>query len=331
MADVDRLRCSVVVPAYNASATLANCLDALTHQTVDAGQVEILVVDDGSTDRTAAIAEGFGVRLVRLEANRGRIVARRTGAERATCELLVFCDSRVICEPTVLESALRLAEAGTWPLMMGSDFPEDYQGLFGKFYFGIYRRVWPGNFPLPLDGSQTLLTAENFPRVPKGMGVFACPRDFFLRHQPAQTDRHVSDDTLLFQSMVDERPIVRTSALRCHYVHRTRIAAELRHLLGRGTLFNSFYLRPGQRYFAWYLLGWAVLTGLIVAVAAGALPWWLLPAAAGAAWLAAAAWLAYSPLSLAIALLLLPPTVAAFGAGILRGHIRDALKALRGR
>ena len=67
----DQIRFSVVVPAYNEAAYLGRALDSLQHQDYD-GTYEIIVVDNNSTDNTAAIAARYGVRLVK-EAQQGAV------------------------------------------------------------------------------------------------------------------------------------------------------------------------------------------------------------------------------------------------------------------
>ncbi len=107
---------SVVVPAYNAEQTLGECLDALAAQTVACEQYEVIVVDDGSTDRTAEIARSprerprdaplrgpsrawrnrrSGSPAVRLvqQANAGPAAARNRGAVEARGDLLLFTDA----------------------------------------------------------------------------------------------------------------------------------------------------------------------------------------------------------------------------------------------
>src|ERR1700685_2556373 len=75
-------RASVIVPARNAARTLARTLSAISGQELDGGY-EVLVVDDGSTDATAAIAAGMpGVTLLQ-QAPVGPAPARNLGAEHA--------------------------------------------------------------------------------------------------------------------------------------------------------------------------------------------------------------------------------------------------------
>jgi CDP-glycerol glycerophosphotransferase len=88
-------RVSVVVPVYNVAAYLETCLNSLARQTM--GDLEVVMVDDGSTDESADIAERFAAsdarfRLVR-QANAGLSAARNTGGEHARGEFIAFVDS----------------------------------------------------------------------------------------------------------------------------------------------------------------------------------------------------------------------------------------------
>jgi GT2 family glycosyltransferase len=82
-------RVSVVVCSYNGEATIGACLEALSR--LDYPDYEVIVVDDGSTDRTAEIAAGFDVQLIRSD-NRGLSAARNLGIEAATGEIVAFTD-----------------------------------------------------------------------------------------------------------------------------------------------------------------------------------------------------------------------------------------------
>ena len=73
---------SVVVPFFESEATIANCLAAVTSQTFARTRYEVIAVDDGSTDRGAAIAQRAGVRLLQQE-NRGAPAARNAGIAAA--------------------------------------------------------------------------------------------------------------------------------------------------------------------------------------------------------------------------------------------------------
>jgi glycosyltransferase involved in cell wall biosynthesis len=88
------LSIAVVVPAYNEEARLGSVLSVLL---AAPGLDEIVVVNDGSRDGTAAVARGFGaVRLVDLPENRGKGAAMRCGALATTADLLLFLDADLI-------------------------------------------------------------------------------------------------------------------------------------------------------------------------------------------------------------------------------------------
>ena len=97
---------SVVVPALNEQKYIGKCLSSLRVQTYPRELYEIIVVDNASTDRTAEIARGFGVKVVHEpEGGVGR--ARHRGAEEARGEIIAGTDADAIAPPTWLEAIAR--------------------------------------------------------------------------------------------------------------------------------------------------------------------------------------------------------------------------------
>ena len=94
---------SVVVPVYNGGTALALCLDALLASTHP--RFEVIVVDDASTDASAAVAAERGVRVISQPKRSGPSVARNTGAAQAQGALLVLLDADVVVPPTALSQA----------------------------------------------------------------------------------------------------------------------------------------------------------------------------------------------------------------------------------
>lgn len=88
----DRLPITVVIPAYNRAHMLAGAvLSALGQR--PRPPAEVIVVDDGSADDTAAVAERLGATVIRHPHNRGLAAARNTGLAAASCEWVAFLDS----------------------------------------------------------------------------------------------------------------------------------------------------------------------------------------------------------------------------------------------
>lgn len=99
------MRASVVIPAFNAAKTIDACLDGCLKQSTPA--LEIIVVDDGSTDDTRErVAKHAGVTLL-TQANAGPAAARNYGILETQGEVVVFTDSDCIPEPEWIENLLR--------------------------------------------------------------------------------------------------------------------------------------------------------------------------------------------------------------------------------
>lgn len=92
---------SVVIPAYNYAHYLAEAVDSVLAQTY--APVELIVVNDGSTDGTRELLDGYGDRIVAIhQENQGLSAARNTGIRRATHEFVAFLDADDIWEPEKL-------------------------------------------------------------------------------------------------------------------------------------------------------------------------------------------------------------------------------------
>ena len=90
---------SVIIPAHNEEAYLERTLEALSRQNY--GWFEVIVVANGCTDRTDAIARGRCQRLIVLS-QKGLGVARNLGARMARGEMLLFLDADTLLEPMAL-------------------------------------------------------------------------------------------------------------------------------------------------------------------------------------------------------------------------------------
>ena len=107
-----QIEITVIVPAYNAEKTIGFCLDSILRQTP---RIEIVVIDDCSTDRTPEILERYRARhenilVIRNEKNIGQGLSRNKGIEVAQGRYLSFVDADDCIDEHMLEDMLSLSE-----------------------------------------------------------------------------------------------------------------------------------------------------------------------------------------------------------------------------
>jgi cellulose synthase/poly-beta-1,6-N-acetylglucosamine synthase-like glycosyltransferase len=155
---------SVIVPAYNEQECIADTVDSLL---ASDHPLEIVVVDDGSTDDTAAIAESFTdprVRVVR-QANAGKSAALNTGIAHAHHEIIVMMDGDTIFEPGTVRALVQPFAAGEVGAVAGNAKIVNRSSLITRWQhveyvvgFAIDRRVYD--------------TMRCMPTVPGAVGAF---------------------------------------------------------------------------------------------------------------------------------------------------------------
>ena len=95
-------RLSVIVPAYNEEATILETLARVKAQKLDQIEIEVVVIDDGSSDATVAKLEAnpdLYRRLVRMPENGGKEAAVKAGLEQATGDYVLFQDADLEYDP----------------------------------------------------------------------------------------------------------------------------------------------------------------------------------------------------------------------------------------
>lgn len=130
---------SVVVPAYNCAQTIAQTIESLLKQTNPFSQ--IVIVDDGSTDDTAAVIKSFDSVKFIYQDNAGPACARNTGAKAANTEWVVFTDSDCIAHQDWCEKLSRGFSESKHGAVMGSYGIANSSSLLARCVHGeiLYR------------------------------------------------------------------------------------------------------------------------------------------------------------------------------------------------
>jgi GT2 family glycosyltransferase len=124
-----RTTCSLVIPVHNRAALTRQCLDTLLASPADSAEVEIVVVDDASTDSTPEMVAAYGdrIRIVRHEQNAGFGTSCNDGAAAASGDWLVFLNNDTVPQPGWLDALLAYAARHDRLGMLGAKllFPND--------------------------------------------------------------------------------------------------------------------------------------------------------------------------------------------------------------
>lgn len=130
---------SVIIPTHNAANTLDACLKSIFAAKYD-GPVEVIVVDDCSSDRTRDIASVYDCRLVRRSKSGGPAVARNSGARVAQHDLLLFVDSDTEMLADTIEQGVRALQQPGIAAVTGMYEREPINEGFSQRYYSYLKR-----------------------------------------------------------------------------------------------------------------------------------------------------------------------------------------------
>jgi len=132
---------SIVVPSFNSAKTIGACVESIQNQTYP--NLEIIVVDDGSTDETLVNASKYGVHVIALKENRGAPHAMNVGAEKAEGKHIFFLDSDIVAPQRLIERAVNLLIRNTDCAAVGGWYvPTDGHKAYSLLLrIGMYNRL----------------------------------------------------------------------------------------------------------------------------------------------------------------------------------------------
>lgn len=182
---------SVVIPTYNRCAIVADAVDSALAQTY--AQLQVVVVDDGSTDATCELlAKKYGSRIVLVsKPNGGVSTARNMGIDAAAGEYIAYLDSDDLWDEHKVERMMELMPArGAAPVFAFSDFKratlDNDTAAYGKTntqifpgIFDYYSKLGPGVFGADAEGA-FLNAVEGYPFFPS---TFVVSRDLHTHYR----------------------------------------------------------------------------------------------------------------------------------------------------
>jgi glycosyltransferase involved in cell wall biosynthesis len=229
---------SVVIPCYNQAHFLREAVESARRQTYP--NVEIIVIDDGSTDNTAAVAAALGVHCVQQE-NRGLPGARNRGLEESTGDYVVFLDADDRLLPHGLE-----ANADAFSARPGADLVCGWGGTITH----AGTMIWPYFGPPPISPDKDPYTA-----LLAGDFSIACPAQVMYRRASVVSaggfnpSLAAAEDFELYLRMAREGTM---------YIHSNGPISEYRQHPGAMSRDPTFMLRSmlvvlrGQKRWVWH-------------------------------------------------------------------------------
>ncbi len=139
---------SVIIPTHNRSASLARTLESLSAQIISPNRFEIIVVDDGSDDGTALVAQQHRPQQTRyaFQSNQGDAAARNLGARLSKSNVLVFLDDDIVPDPDYLAAIVHEFDYSARVIRVGlmRNWPEDGGSRFHQIKASNDKRVDAG-------------------------------------------------------------------------------------------------------------------------------------------------------------------------------------------
>jgi glycosyltransferase involved in cell wall biosynthesis len=137
---------SVIVPSHNSTKTIGLCLESVLTQTYP--NIELIVVDDASTDESPEIVRRYDCTLVRLDTNAGAGIARNHGIRASHGEILFFLDSDVALAPDAVANAVRVlgenpSFGAAWGIYGDRPLVDDGMVERVQVLYGHYRQIQP--------------------------------------------------------------------------------------------------------------------------------------------------------------------------------------------
>lgn len=239
------LNISLIIPTYNMAEHLPRLFNSLLSTGLLDLLTEVVFVNDGSSDNTENLLSKFSthnklrVKIVTLEKNCGRFVARWEGAKASIGEKILFLDTRLELESGFVDGLIDLVPK--FNSIMGIVNIDTSTSIFSLYWDLTHKFLFKKHFADARRGF--FLTSQNYDNYLKGTTVFLCMRSDFIDACEAFKDATVlSDDMAIMKILVEKTPIWVDSRLAIRWRPRENYPEFLSRLWERGPSFVEYHI-----------------------------------------------------------------------------------------
>lgn len=323
---------SIIFPFLNASEDVGPVFKSIAEQKkIKKGQIEIIAINDGSTDDTEqqieqhrSVFKGFAdFRVIKHPSREGLAQTRYDGATTAKGEFITFVDKKLRPDNDYLYNLLNKKRA----IVIGNVYMDKNRSPWDRFLAQVRKRLYFPYFNHHFEDVLLDYTSYLGFRNKGGGGVMLVRKRYYLDiASKLGKSKDANDDSKLIEQLSAIEPILKTYSAKAMYLNRTGMVENISHLYGRGPKFVDYYIRPGSRFFPIILAvaGFILINLAVLFVAPEVLLYELI--ALIALLVATSAYFADGVVDFVTCLTLLPVAMVAFSAGVVKGLVMKVLR-----
>ena len=194
------MKFSVIICTSNGEETLFRCLDAVKAIDFPKNNLEVIVVDNASTDRTFRIISGYDIRVIGCREHVSNSKAMILGADNALYPNLLFIGQRTVVKKDILK---KIKEISYSPLISGELNIDKYRSGHDTFNYLINSKMYNPHFPQKKFGKELWISKKNFGKTFKNDAVFFIEKDLFKKLMSSGFDLTNSNNDLYRKIVYD--------------------------------------------------------------------------------------------------------------------------------
>ncbi len=254
---------SVIVCSYNGAARIKETLESLKNQSYP--NLEVIVVDDGSTDRTSDVARQYDFKLIRLEKNLGLAAARNRGVKEAAGEIIAFTDDDCIAHKDWIKNLAEVYSASEVDGVGGRIEAYSTSSLLEKYAYFARHPIY-AHRPQIESGHRVINYLKNFfglggaklidgQRIAGMMGANSSFRRSLLERAGGRDERFKNYgedwDLNVRLSKLGANLVYRDGAVIYHK-HRIDLKSFVRHMFKYGEVYYTIHKKHREVQFLLY-------------------------------------------------------------------------------